>query len=345
MADGQPDCECCGRCGGPAAAARVAHRRYYRSALFTPAPRHPQAGDAGDTGPDPAPGPLAGIVFGTVLDVSPQVLVVTGTGSQRRTFALGPEARVWRGQTVGPTSIRADDRIILRTLPGRHNVADRVWAGIGRVTGTIAEAGRDYLVVDEGATRRPREVVIAARARSRIQVRFPQLLPGHLIDVIGVRRAGVLEALIPATAQPPAFRPEQVPPAAAWTARPDSFRGSATWHEPATPGESAEGVAYPAVDPAANCPEAASGGHRPPSGGLPYLSVGSVLQVHNECTGASAALPVTTCGIVAGLFSDRCLACGTSPRSRVADLTLASFVRLGGEPERGCFNATITVGW
>ena len=44
------------------------------------------------------------------------------------------------------------------------------------------------------------------------------------------------------------------------------------------------------------------------------------------------------------LFNDRCVTCGTSPRSRVADLTQASFVALGGELERGCFNATITIG-
>lgn len=44
------------------------------------------------------------------------------------------------------------------------------------------------------------------------------------------------------------------------------------------------------------------------------------------------------------LFCDRCVTCGTSPRGRVADLALASFVALGGELERGCFNATIAAG-
>jgi len=28
----------------------------------------------------------------------------------------------------------------------------------------------------------------------------------------------------------------------------------------------------------------------------------------------------------------------------VADLTLASFIALGGELDRGCFNATVTIG-
>jgi hypothetical protein len=55
-------------------------------------------------------------------------------------------------------------------------------------------------------------------------------------------------------------------------------------------------------------------------------------------------LPVTGCAAPARLFNDRCVTCGTSPRGRVADLTVASFVALGGELERGCFNATITIG-
>jgi hypothetical protein len=77
---------------------------------------------------------------------------------------------------------------------------------------------------------------------------------------------------------------------------------------------------------------------------MPYLSVGSLLKVRNECTGGSRVLPVTGCATVARLFCDRCVTCGTSPRGRVADLALASFVALGGDLERGCFNATITVG-
>ena len=69
-----------------------------------------------------------------------------------------------------------------------------------------------------------------------------------------------------------------------------------------------------------------------------------MLLVRNECTGHSRVLPVTSCGAVARLFCDRCLTCGTSPRGRVADLTPASFVTLGGELEQGCFNATIAMG-
>jgi hypothetical protein len=77
---------------------------------------------------------------------------------------------------------------------------------------------------------------------------------------------------------------------------------------------------------------------------MPYLSAGSLLLIRNDCTATSCVLPVTGCAPVARLFNDRCLTCGTSPRGRIADLSLASFVALGGELERGCFNATITIG-
>jgi hypothetical protein len=69
-----------------------------------------------------------------------------------------------------------------------------------------------------------------------------------------------------------------------------------------------------------------------------------MLQVRNECTGTAGALPVTGCGAVARLFCDRCMTCGTSPRGRIADLTAMSFAALGGDLERGCFNATIAMG-
>jgi hypothetical protein len=54
---------------------------------------------------------------------------------------------------------------------------------------------------------------------------------------------------------------------------------------------------------------------------------------------------VTGCAAVATRFHDRCLACGASPRGRIAELTVASFVALGGELEQGCFNGTIETGW
>jgi hypothetical protein len=77
---------------------------------------------------------------------------------------------------------------------------------------------------------------------------------------------------------------------------------------------------------------------------LPYLSVGSVLRIRNDCSGLSRLLPVTSCGATARLFCDRCVSCGTSRKGRIADLSMAAFVELGGDLEAGCFNATMTIG-
>ena len=55
-------------------------------------------------------------------------------------------------------------------------------------------------------------------------------------------------------------------------------------------------------------------------------------------------LRVSGCAATAQLFCDRCVTCGTSPRGRIADLPMASFVAMGGDLERGCFNATVSLG-
>ena len=125
---------------------------------------------------------------------------------------------------------------------------------------------------------------------------------------------------------------------------PDSISGSATWHEPRDEPPGVLGVAYPALDPETGCAEEAASGLHHGFARMPYLAIGSVLRVRNDCTGTDCLVPVTGCAAIARLFNDRCVTCGTSPRGRVADLTLASFIALGGELERGCFNATITIG-
>ena len=102
------------------------------------------------------------------------------------------------------------------------------------------------------------------------------------------------------------------------------------------------GVRYPALDPGAPCREQPLAGLSCPP--LPYLSVGSLLGIRNECTGLAQVLAVSGCAPAARLLHDRCVTCGTSPRGRVAELPMASFVALGGELERGCFNASISVG-
>jgi len=370
--DGRPaGALCCGRCGGPAAAARAARRQRFRAAVsarpgdglsatpgVVPVGRAGQprrAGHPGETSPAAGPAYQDGAghpggwarnatrfrtVTGTLLDTSPQILVVATDQGERR-LALIPATSVWRGGPAEATGLRPGERVLIRLVPGRRDAADKVWASIGRAAGTISASGDGQFVVDEGTTRRRQAVVIAPAAANRIRVRFPQLEPGSVIDMIGLRRGDLLEALIPSTSQPACLASKATRgPAVARTAA-GTFSGSVTWHEPAGPGEEPRGAAYPAIDPAAGCAEATPSAPCPAE--LPYLAVGSMLSVHNECTGATRVLPVTCCAAAARLFHDRCLTCGTSPRGRVADLTLASFVELGGDPERACFNATVSV--
>jgi hypothetical protein len=349
MLKARADRGCCDRCGGAADtadAARTARRRLLKDAVFRP--QGPFLADAArlDSPGFPDTERLPRAVIGTVMDVSPQVLILGEPGGRPGTeqrYTLSSDTLTWRGQPLEPTDLRQGDRAVIRLPPGRRAVADRIWANIGRVTGTITECTSDYLVVDEGATRPLRIVVIPPRAAGRIQVRHPTLQPGYLIDVIGLRGPDALEGLIPAAAQPsyPAGRPPAAPLVSGHV--PDAISGSATWHEPGGEPPGVLGVAYPALDPETGCAEdGISGGGG--FGRMPYLAVGSALLVRNDCGGASCVLPVTGCAAVARLFNDRCVTCGTSPRGRVADLTEASFVALGGELDKGCFNATITIG-
>jgi hypothetical protein len=99
------------------------------------------------------------------------------------------------------------------------------------------------------------------------------------------------------------------------------------------------GAAYPFIDPegdAGACPDTPAG-----CVALPYLSMGSELTLHNECADTLARIPVIECGCVAARYCDRCVECGTSPRGRLAELTPAAFVALGGDLDAGCFNAAL----
>jgi hypothetical protein len=281
--------------------------------------------------------------MGKIVDVSPHVLAISRGDMQMR-LTLTADAAAWRGGPVDPAGLFPGDLAVVRLHPSQRGVADRIWANIGRVTGTIVERDGTSLAVDVGATRHREVVVVPARATSRIQVRFPNLEPGYLIDVIGLRRADHLEALAPATSQP-AYRVSRLPAAPLVSGHvPEAISGSATWYEPAGEPAGVLGMAYPALDPATGCREESADGAAPGFVRMPYLSLGSLLRIRNDCTAKSCVLPVTGCAPLARLFNDRCLTCGTSPRGRIAVLSLASFVALGGELERGCFNATIAIG-
>jgi hypothetical protein len=365
--------ECCDRCprapgneqpGQTSAAwaarnAAVARRRLLKAAVFPARLGPPPGRIAAETmkhdpaswrhSADPSGAGFADIgllpraVSGTVLDISPQVLVL-GDDTDEQRFTLTPEAVAWRGAQLEPAALRQGDHVVIRLQPSSRNTVDRIWANIGRVTGIITERSGGTLTVAEAATRRPRVITIQPRAMGRIQVRFPTLEPGYLIDVIGLRSGTELEGLIPATSQPayPASRLPRQPLVSGHV--PDAISGSATWHEPGDAPPGVLGICYPALDPETGCAEDMISGHPHGYARMPYLALGSVLRIRNECASLQCMLPVTGCAPVARLFNDRCVTCGTSPRGRIADLTMASFIALGGELERGCFNATITIG-
>ncbi len=286
-------------------------------------------------------------VTGQIIDVSPHVIAIGDAGGERR-FALTADATAWRGGPLEPSALNSGDIAVIRLLPSQPGVADRVWANIGRVTGTIMVRDGDRLIVAEGATRKLQTVIIPSHTKVRVQVRFPNLRPGYLIDIIGIRRRDHLEGILPATPQPN-YRSDLINRESQASGRlPETITGSATWHDSADEPYGVLGVSYPAVDPAAGCLEDSTAGFGPGDApafrDLPYLAVGTALNVRNECTGISCTLPVTGCAPMARLFNDRCVACANSPRGRVADLTMASFVALGGELEEGCFSATLTIG-
>jgi len=282
-------------------------------------------------------------VWGTVYDVSPHVLVIGDVGREQR-FILTPDAVAWRGHQLEPAALGHGDNVVIRLHPGHRDVADRIWANIGRVTGVITERSGGTLTVDEGATRGPQVITLHPSAVGRIQVRFPTLEPGYLVDIIGLREGEELIGMIPATSQP-GYPADSLPAAPLVSGRvPGTISGSAIWHEPRGEPPGVLGVDYPALDPETGCAEDAASGVREGFARLPYLAIGSVISMRNECTGLDCLVPVTGCASIARLFNDRCVTCGTSPRGRIADLTLASFVSLGGELERGCFNVTFTIG-
>jgi hypothetical protein len=373
---------CCDRCPGASLATtrHIARRRMLKSAVFQPQQAAPGLASRGRRGqvasvmggaadgfdgadggyrasavgrarpPATARAPGANLyraVTGQIIDISPQVIAIGDETGERR-FALTADAMAWRGAPLDPASLSRGDEAIIRLLPSRSGVADRIWANIGRVTGTIEAGDSTSVLVDEGATRTKQNVVIPRNARGRIQVRFPNLRPGYLIDIIGIRRSGQLEGLIPVNPQPP-YRFDRVAPDRPAGGRlPEIIAGSAIWHDSAGEPYGVLGVSYPAIDPAAGCADDLAAGIAPGQAmafrQLPYLAIGTALTVRNECTGIAWTLPVTGCSPMARLFNDRCVVCANSPRGRVADLTVASFVALGGCLEDGCFSATLTIG-
>jgi hypothetical protein len=286
----------------------------------------------------------ASVATGVVAEVRGDAVAVD-SGRGIEFFAISPATVTWLGARASPSALRSGDPVVIRhrapdtAAPARRH-AERIWTRAGRVTGTIvAVDGREFLVDTRRHDRSPQRVVIARASSRQIQVRFPRLAPGYLLDVIGTRHGDHLLAVAPATAQPPYHAGHSPGPPLIGGPVPMPVSGSAVWHEPDDEPPGLLGLGYPAIDPET--------GTRPADGGtgcvrLPYLSLGASVGIRNECADRTAVLPVTSDSAMARQFCDRCVQCGTSPKGRVADLTMAAFVGLGGNLEDGCFNATLT---
>ncbi|NDU71798.1 hypothetical protein GWI34_04035, partial [Actinomadura sp. DSM 109109] len=189
---------------------RAAHRR----ALFAP-PDRPEAGRGRAVG-------------GIVLDASPHLLVLAEAGLRgaETRIAMSEDTAIWHGGRGGPAALRPGRPVVVRrTGAGR---ADRVWVGIGRVSGTILARGRDTVEVDMGPHRGRAHVVVPPSVLSPVLVRHPRLEPGYLIDVICVGTPGGPQAVRPGTSQP-GYRVADLAAPVAAAPVPREPRGTATW--------------------------------------------------------------------------------------------------------------------
>ena len=105
--------------------ARFARRRRLKEAIFGSA-------STGEDDPTslsayPVNSSATHAVIGTVLDVSPHILVLqTAAGEERLTLAASTAA--WRGGLVAPAALKQGDRAIVKRNYVRKMVADRIWA-------------------------------------------------------------------------------------------------------------------------------------------------------------------------------------------------------------------------
>jgi hypothetical protein len=177
------------------------------------------------------------VVSGVVLDAAPHLLVL-GTADGEARVTMAADTAVWYGGRGNAALLRPGQRVIVRPRVGRTVrdgtaarggcVADRVWADIGRVTGTILACGKDVVDVDMGPHRGRTRVEIPPHALGRVLVRHPRLEPGYLIDVICVRTPNGPRAVHPGTSQP-GYRADALASPQLGAPVPSMLRGTATW--------------------------------------------------------------------------------------------------------------------
>lgn len=281
--------------------------------------------------------PLRG-VEGTVIEASPHLLVLAAPDGSEVRVPIAAGAVIWHAGRSDVSALRPGRDVVVRPAGEGGLTAARIWVDISRVTGMIAGRSGRVFEVDAGPHRGRTSLVVPAESMSRIRVRHPQLEPGSLIDVIGVRRGGEIHGLAPATnsPQPTAHADRPVPGRQSGSVS-RTLRGTATWYERP---DGAYGGAYPALDPYGDGGGCGAG----PASPLPILSIASEPYVRNDCTRRAMRVPVIECGCLAARFCDRCVRCGTSPRGRILELSRSVFVDLGGDLDAGCFNVTARVG-
>lgn len=282
-------------------------------------------------------GQTLGAVRGEILDISPHMIIIENDRGVEERLVISPWATAWRGATVTPTDLPIGSYVTIRALRS-GKVVDRIWADITRMTGIIlsVRGKRDLTVeLDGGSHRGRRSIVVPYRASGRIRVRHPQFEPGYLFDAIGILDGGTPLAQLPATSQPPHQAGAVPPPPPAYSGVQSKISGTAVWAD-----LDEYGAAYPMLEGSdAGCADAGVS-----CTGLPYLALGSMLYVRNVCAGRANVVPIVGCGCMAGRFCDRCVECGTSPRGRIVELSATTYVELGGDLTKGCFNARVGLG-
>ncbi|MFC7646338.1 hypothetical protein ACFQX6_41485 [Streptosporangium lutulentum] len=273
-----------------------------------------------EPGPAPGEGELLQSVTGEILDISPHLIIIDTPEGREERLVIAPWATAWRGETVNPADLPRGSNVIIRALrwPGRgadlggrhqddrgdpvhrhRRQGPRRGAVLRAASGTAHDR---HPLPRLGAATGP-----ASAVRTRLSVRRHR-------DPRGRRDpgtpAGDLAAALPVdgrAAAPLGYSGVQ-----------SRISGTATWSDSFDFDE--RGAAYPMLERSDTaCDETGVS-----CAGLPYLALGSMLNVRNVCAGRTSVLPIVACGCMAGRFCDRCLECGTSPRGRIVELSPTS---------------------
>lgn len=128
------------------------------------------------------PARAASVLTGVIATVRDDTLVLEGRHGTE-SVTVSPTTVTWLGARAAASVLRPGDPVIVRhrtsgAYPRTPRLAERIWARIGRVTGTIVAVDGREILVDAGRhDRQPRRVVIATAAQRQIEVRFPSSRP------------------------------------------------------------------------------------------------------------------------------------------------------------------------